>query len=339
MREFVIEQKDDGKRLDKWIQRELPTLKMGLRQKYLRLKRFKVNGKAAQGEFRLTAGDMLRIYLNDDCFEKPKKEDAFLKNFRVHLRVVYEDAQLLLVDKKPGLMVHGDGKGQTDTLINHVRAYLYQKGAFDSMDENAFAPQLCNRIDRFTGGMVVLAKDEQTLLAVNKVFKSRQVRKFYLCICHGSLRQPSGVFENYLSKPQGAKKVIVSDAPVPGGKAAKTAYETIACADGLSLVLCELFTGYTHQIRAQFAHAGHPLLGDNQYGSAKKNAPYALGYQALCAVGLKFALENPDALLAQYDKKAFCLNAVPFAGRYFEGIDWQRALGRVMEETDQAKED
>ena len=163
MKEFTITGKDDGRRLDKWMLAEMPLLSPGMCQKYLRLKRVRINGKVAARDARLATGDVLNIYLNDELFEKPHRTDALLSKFHWHLNIVYEDENILLVDKRPGIMVHGDASEKLNTLVTHVRAYLYQKGEYDSMVEGSFAPAPCNRIDRFTGGIVIFAKNAAAL--------------------------------------------------------------------------------------------------------------------------------------------------------------------------------
>ncbi|MBR6766341.1 MAG: RluA family pseudouridine synthase [Clostridia bacterium] len=317
MKEFVISKKDDGKRLDKWLIAELPLLTMGLREKYIRLKRIKVNGKGAQRDTRLKTGDVLNLYINDEYFEKPKKVDPFLSKIKPRLNILYEDENIMLVDKHPGFMVHPDGGEKVNTLISHVQAYLYQKGEYDSMDNSAFAPALCNRIDRFTGGIVIVAKTETAMRILNQKIRDREIEKHYLCIIHGKMRPASGKLHSYISKAESKHKVTVLRNPAPGAQEALTGYETLAARDNLSLMHCELFTGRTHQIRAQFAFAGHPLLGDNQYGSAKQNEKYGRSYQALYAWKLVFSFETDAGELNYLNGKCFEAPDVRFVQEYF----------------------
>ena len=317
MKEFVIGKKDDGRRLDKWLIAELPALPMGLREKYIRLKRIKVNGRGAQRDTRLQAGDVLNLYINDEYFEKPKKTDPFLSKIRPRLDILYEDENILLADKRPGLMVHPDGGEKVNTLIAHVQAYLYQKGEYDSMDRDAFAPVLCNRIDRFTGGIVIVAKTEAAMRVLNQKIRDREIEKHYLCIIHGRMRPASGKLHSYISKGESKHKVTVTKNPVPGGQEALTGYETLATRDGLSLMHCELFTGRTHQIRAQFSFEGHPLLGDNQYGNAKQNEKYGRSFQALYAYRLVFSFETDAGELNYLKGREFEAPDVRFVKEYF----------------------
>ena len=167
MREFTIGKNDAGQRLDRFVSKNLPLLPPALLQKYIRLKRIKLNGKGAKRDVRLCSGDVLQLYINDEFFDKPNEENLFLTLFQPKLDIVYEDENLLLADKRPGLVVHADETEKVNTLINHIQAYLYQKKAWSPRWENAFAPALCNRIDRNTGGIVIAAKNADTLRIVN----------------------------------------------------------------------------------------------------------------------------------------------------------------------------
>lgn len=317
MKEFIIGKQDDGKRLDKWLIAELPALPMGLREKYIRLKRIKLNGKGAQRDTRLKTGDVLNLYINDEYFEKPKKIDPFLSKIKPRLDILYEDENIMLVDKHPGLTVHPDANEKVNTLVSHVQAYLYQKGEYDSMDKNAFAPALCNRIDRFTGGIVIVAKTEEAMRVLNQKIRDREIEKHYLCIIHGKIRPASGKLHSYISKAESKHKVTVLKSPAPGAQEALTGYETLAVKGNLSLMACELFTGRTHQIRAQFAFAGHPLLGDNQYGNARQNEKYGRNFQALYAYRLVFSFETDAGILNYLNGKSFRAPRVKFVEEYF----------------------
>lgn len=317
MKEFTITGKDDGRRLDKWMLAEMPLLSPGMCQKYLRLKRVRINGKVAARDARLATGDVLNIYLNDELFEKPHRTDALLSKFHWHLNIVYEDENILLVDKRPGIMVHGDASEKLNTLVTHVRAYLYQKGEYDSMVEGSFAPAPCNRIDRFTGGIVIFAKNAAALREMDIRIRNHEVAKHYMCIIIGQMRTAHGTLDNYVLKPEGRRKVIVSDRPLPGAQRAQTRYETLAITQGLSLMDCELLTGRTHQIRAQFAHAGHPLLGDGQYGDLAEGQRFGREYQALYAYRLVFNFSDETQTLGYLNGRSFAVRDVPFVHEYF----------------------
>ena len=207
MREFTIGKNDAGQRLDRFVAKNLPLLPPALLQKYIRLKRIKVNGKGSKRDVRLETGDILQLYINDEFFDKPNEENLFLTVFKPQLNIVYEDENLLLVDKRPGMSVHADETEKVNTLINHIQAYLYQKREWNPKWENAFAPALCNRIDRNTGGIVIAAKNAETLRIINEKIRAHELEKSYLCITVGRPKQPEGKIEGFLLKNEAKKEV------------------------------------------------------------------------------------------------------------------------------------
>ena len=263
MKELTIGPNDAGQRLDRFLSKSVPLLPASLAQKYIRIKRIKLNGSRAERDTRLQTGDVLQLYINDEFFDTPREDNAFLTVANPNLNIVYEDEQILLVDKRPGLAVHPhDGAEYGRTLIDHIQAYLYQKRQWRPREENAFTPALCNRIDRNTGGIVIAAKTAEALRVMNQKIKDRELDKRYLAVIEGIPKGREGSLTGYLFKDARKNRVFVTDTPQPGSKSCRTDYKVLASGNGLSLVECKLITGRTHQIRAQFAHAGHPLLGD-----------------------------------------------------------------------------
>ena len=211
MKEFTITTNDAGQRLDRWLAKAIPLLPASLAQKYIRLKRIKLNGKRAERDTRLTAGDTLQLYINDEFFDTPKEENAYLTVAAPKLHIVYEDENILLVDKKPGQAVHPhDGAEYGKTLIDHIQAYLYAKREWRPREEHAFAPALCNRIDRNTGGIVIAAKNAEALRILNQKIKDREIDKRYLCIVHGTPRPASGRLEGQLFKDAKENRVYIT---------------------------------------------------------------------------------------------------------------------------------
>ena len=318
MRELIIGKNDAGARLDRFVSKALPLLPPALLQKYIRSKRIKVNGGRAQRDQRLAEGDAVQLYINDEFFDKPSEENMFLTLFKPQVDIVYEDENLLLVNKRPGLVVHADETEKVNTLINHIQAYLYQKKEWNPRWENAFAPALCNRIDRNTGGIVIAAKTAEALRVMNQKIKDREIDKRYLAIVEGTPKPGEGSLKGYLFKDAQKNRVYVTDTPQPGSKTCQTNYKTLASAAGLSLVECELITGRTHQIRAQFAHAGHPLLGDGKYGKLDKR--FDRSYQALYSYKLTFTFTTDAGSLAYLNGKSFQVEKVDFAEQYFPNV-------------------
>ena len=317
MRELIIGKNDAGARLDRFVSKALPLLPPALLQKYIRIKRIKVNGGRAQRDQRLTEGDVVQLYINDEFFDKPSEENMFLTLFKPQVDIVYEDENLLLVNKRPGLVVHADETEKVNTLINHIQAYLYQKREWNPRWENAFAPALCNRIDRNTGGMVIAAKNAETLRIINEKIRLREIDKRYLCITVGRPKPPEGRIECFLLKNEQKKQVSVYHKPVPGGKTAVTDYRTLETRGELSLVEVRLETGRTHQIRASFADLGCPLLGDGKYGRGNVNRRYGETRQALYAYELTFDLPTDAGLLNYLRGRTFTVENVPFRAKYF----------------------
>ena len=317
MRELTIGKNDAGVRLDRFVSKALPLLPPALMQKYIRIKRIKVNGARAQRDQRLAQGDVVQLYINDEFFDKPSEENLFLTLFKPQVDIVYEDENLLLVNKRPGLVVHADETEKVNTLINHIQAYLYQKREWNPRWENAFAPALCNRIDRNTGGMVIAAKNAETLRMINEKIRLREIDKRYLCITVGRPKPPEGRIQCFLLKDEQKKQVAVYHRPVPGGKTAVTDYRTLETRGELSLVEVGLETGRTHQIRVSFADLGCPLLGDGKYGRGDVNRRYGETRQALYAYELTFDLPTDAGILNYLRGRTFTVENVPFRAKYF----------------------
>ena len=318
MKEFTIGPNDAGQRLDRFLAKAVPLLPASLAQKYIRLKRIKLGGKRAERDTRLKEGDVLQLYINDEFFDKPREDNAYLTVAVPKLTIVYEDEHVLLVDKRPGLAVHPhDGAEYGRTLIDHIQSYLYQKREWRPREENAFTPALCNRIDRNTGGIVIAAKTAEALRVLNQKIKDREMDKRYLAIVEGTPKPAAGSLKGYLFKDAKKNRVFVTDAPQAGSKSCQTNYRVLASKNGLSLVECELITGRTHQIRAQFAHAGHPLLGDGKYGKLDKR--FDRSYQALYSYKLTFDFTTDAGSLAYLNGKTFRVDKVDFVEEYFPG--------------------
>ena len=321
MKELTIRANDAGQRLDRFVGKAVPLLPESLLQKYIRLKRIKLNGKGAKRDTRLCAGDVLQLYINDEFFEKPREDNAWLKVGTPKLTIVYEDENILLLDKKPGVLCHSAGVLDYNTLIANVQAYMAQKGEWKPKEEHAFAPALCNRIDRNTGGIVIAAKNAEALRILNDKIRDREIEKYYLCAVRGRPRPPEGRLENYLFKDAQKNQVFVKSKPEPGAKTAVTEYRLLKTQGPLSLVECRLLTGRTHQIRVQMAHAGWPLLGDGKYGSERFNRDFDEKGQALYSYRLVFSFPTEAGMLEYLRGKEFRVQKVDFVETYFGVTD------------------
>lgn len=302
MQKITINKNDAGQRIDKYLTKSFKNLPTSLMYKYIRKKRIKLNGKKCEISSRLSEGDIIELYINDEFFEKSEKQYDFLKAPN-KIDILYEDSNILLLDKKPGLIVHPDENYHFDSLISRVTHYLYDKHEFNPEKENSFAPALVNRIDRNTGGIVIAAKNAESLRILNQKMKNRELKKIYLCIVHGTLKNKAGVLSAYLDKNEKQNRVYISSNKKEGLKHIKTKYKVLKEYGKFSLVEVELLTGRTHQIRAHFAFIGHPLLGDGKYGTNELNKGTGFKYQALYSYKLIFNFTTPAGLLEYLNGK------------------------------------
>ena len=316
MKEFTIGKNDAGRRLDRFIAKAAPLLPSSLAQKYIRTKRIKVDGKGAKGDRKLIEGSSVQMYVNDEFFAE-REEGSFNVANTAAPDILYEDGNILLLNKPAGVLCHGDGGYERGSLIDATLAYLRGSGQWRPKDENAFTPALCNRIDRNTSGIVIAAKNAEALRIINEKIKQREIDKLYLAIVHGTPEPPEGALEGHLFKDSVKNRVYITPVSRPGSKPAATEYRTIATGNKLALLECKLITGRTHQIRAQLAHAGHPLLGDGKYGSERLNKPYGESRQALCSYKIEFAFKTDAGPLSYLDGETFRINDVPFVAKYF----------------------
>lgn len=319
MRELKIEKNDAGQRLDKFITKALG-LPMSLLYKSIRLKKIKVNRKRAENGTLLSEGDVVQCFLADEFFEK-KASDISLSRITPRLDIIYEDENILLVNKRAGVSVHEDEHGAQDTLILQIQAYLYQKGEYDVECEQSFAPALCNRIDKNTSGIVIAAKTAEALRIMNEKIKLREIDKFYLAAVHGIPSPSQATIRGYLLKDEKTKTVkIYEKNPPRGAKEIVTKYKVIAKKKDSSLIEVELLTGRTHQIRAHMAYIGHPLLGDGKYGVNKADRAQGYKHQALSSYKLRFSFKGEPTSLDYLNGKEFSIpkKDIYFTAEYFK---------------------
>lgn len=297
MRIFEIKRNDAGQRLDKFLSKAVKGLPTSLMYKYIRTKKIKVNRARTEQKYILQEGDAVQLFIRDEFFDSPEKDSGALSRITPKLSIVYEDDNILLCNKRPGVLVHEDDEAKDNTLIMHIKAYLYGKGEYDPESEQSFAPALCNRIDRNTGGIVIAAKNAEALREMNEKIRNDELSKFYYCAVHGVPKKRQATLEGYLLKDSDKNQVKIFSEQVKGSKNIITKYKVIAAQADSALLEVELVTGRTHQIRAHLASIGHSLIGDGKYGVNRDDKHRGYKYQALYAYRLRFDFKDDGGLL------------------------------------------
>lgn len=289
MKKITITSNDAGQRLDRFLAKTFDRMPRSLMYKEIRKKNIKINRKRCEAKQILKENDILELYINDDALHIREKYYDFLRASK-ELDIIYEDENIILLNKKVGLLCHPDGKDYTDNLVARLKKYLYSKGEW-SPNNSSFTPSLANRIDRNTGGIVIGAKNAECLKILNDKIKKREIEKYYLAAAHGKMPKSSDTLTAYLKKDENKNMVSVSDNPLENSKKIITEYKVIDYYYDASLLEIKLLTGRTHQIRAHLAHIGHPLFGDGKYGDNKGRYR-----QALYSYKLKFAFSDENLL-------------------------------------------
>ena len=291
MKEYTVGKNDSGQRLDRFLTKQ--GLPISAIMKALRKKDIKVNGSRRPADYKLIEGDVIKAYLLINKAEAPPKK---FEGVSANINLVYEDSNIILVDKPVGLQCHDD----RNSLIDRIKAYLYKKGEFDPALEQSFEPALCNRIDRNTAGIVIAAKNAESLRVMNERIKLRQVKKLYLCILSAIPAQKSATLTAYLEKDEVKNQVVISSRKTATNKTIVTKYRVLEERGGLALAEVDLVTGRTHQIRAHMASIGCPLLGDGKYGRNRVNKQFGFAQQALCSYKLIFEFEGDEKTCLDY---------------------------------------
>lgn len=303
---FNITEKDEGQRIDKFLRRMLNEAPLSFIYKMFRQKDVKINGKKAKIDTILRNGDVVDIYLKEALLEKFHSE-VKLRPVKPNFPILYEDENILVINKPRGLLVHGDEGEKRITLQNMVLNYLSAKGEWDPKALDGFIPSPAHRLDRNTSGIVLFGKNLASLNALIALFRERdQIAKKYTLLVRGTIDE-KGKIDFPLLKDS-AKRMVKVGRIEKGAKPALTKYVRLkAYPVGFSLVEAELLTGRTHQLRVHFAAIGHPIVGDSKYGDFKVNEQfekmYGLKNQFLHAAYFKFL--HPEGILSYLSEKSF----------------------------------
>lgn len=307
MQLIKIEKNDAGQRLDRFLRKSFKNAPLSLIYRLIR-KNIKLNGRRAKKDTVLSEGDELKLYIDENSFSdlRTRKTSSKIKK---QFHIIYEDDDILVVDKPKSLLTHGSAVEKKNTLANQVLSYLISEKAYSPIREASFTPAPANRLDRNTSGIVVFGKNAESLRKLNLAFHERHgVRKFYLAIVCGNLTESLTISESIV-KTDFKKHIFKSDKSaelkedsISNLKDALTLVKPLHCENGYTLIEAEIKTGRTHQIRVHLAERGYPIAGDPKYGDAAANSSlksrFGLKSQLLHAYKLEIFgdeyLSSPD---------------------------------------------
>ncbi len=285
MREIIISGNENNQRIDRFLRKYLSEASMGFIYKMLRKKRIKLNGKKSKADNIIKTGDKIQFYISDETINKFKGK-ININKVNVNLDVIYEDENIILINKRRGTLSHPSSHKNNNDVASQLVMYLYNKNEYNPKEEKTFKPAICNRLDRNTGGIIIGAKNYYTLKAFNRIIREGKLKKYYLCLVKGRLNKDE-YLKGYLIKDKETNKVKIFTKKEKEAKEIHTKIKVLKSNREYSLLEIDLITGRTHQIRAHLASIGHPIIGDTKYGDRFTNnyfsEKYALRGQFLYA--------------------------------------------------------
>jgi len=301
----IVTYSESNQRIDKYVKKLLNEAPLSLIYKLFRKKDVKVNKHWVKQEYVIKEGEEVTIYITDEQLKEFNKTKEIKKVALSH-PIIYEDENILLINKPRGLLVHGDEHEKRITLANEVISYLYSKDEYNPKITNAFAPAPAHRLDRNTSGIVVFAKNLISLHELEELFKDKEeIVKTYSALVYGNLQ---GKYELDYPLKKDSNSGLVKVCPISqGGKSALSIVEDDKHYDDFTLVNVKLITGRTHQIRVHLSKFGYPVVGDAKYGNFKINKEirdlYKFENQFLHARSLEF--KNISGHLSYLSGKIF----------------------------------
>lgn len=305
MKSFLISEKESNQRVDKYVKKYLNNAPLSFIYKLFRKKDIKINSHWVKENYILKAGDNLSIYISDAQVEEFNKKRV-IEKVRLNHEIVYEDENIIIINKPRGLLVHGDSLEKRITLTNEVLSYLYSKGEYDPNIDNGFTPAPAHRLDRNTSGLVIYAKNLESLQLLENLFlDKKEIVKTYIALVKNDLYDELEL--DYPLKKDEQTGLVKVCSIKSGGKSALSIVKPIKHLNGYTLVNVNLITGRTHQIRVHLSYTGYPIIGDSKYGDFKLNKTFKEAYkfenQFLHASKIEF--KNISGKLAYLSNKSF----------------------------------
>lgn len=280
-----------GQRLDKFLRKLLKDVPLSKIFKALRKGDVRVNGNKQKENYSLQVDDVVEIkYITSKKEDNTKK---FIKVNATGMKITYEDANILIVEKWPNILVHPDEKGKEPSLTDYVLSYLHAKGDYVPENEVTFTPAPCNRLDRNTSGIVIFGKSFEGLRSVNEMIRDGKVEKYYNALVKGKIKD--GLYKGYIHKNEEANISTIFDEKIKDSKEIAMEVKTIRTNGAYSFLEINLITGRSHQIRAHLAHLGTPIIGDNKYGDKKLNSFFTNKFGLECQILYAYKVVFRDA--------------------------------------------
>ena len=303
MKSFKIGENDQGQRLNKFIKKAFLNVPNSLIYKSIRKKNIKINKKALKADYILNFGDIVEVYGLDEFFVKKEQKANFKNNCFEKLDIVFEDENILVLNKKREIMSQPNSK-QKNSLIDFVVGYLIKKKEYFPEKENSFTPAFCTRLDTNTKGLIVAGKNAKALRSLNKLTRNGQIKKTYICKVEGIMQKQHEILVGFWTKDFKKNKATITKDKREFSKKVITEYFVLNQNKKTATLKVVLHTGKSHQIRAHMKQINHPIVGDFKYGSRTKAK-----LQLICC-SLQF--DCNEGFLKYLNKKKITLKRINF---------------------------